>query len=414
MNITIISAVFPPEPVISAQTSYDIALELSHQSHNVKVVTSFPNRPEGKLFPGYSRKLVHKENHENKFNLIRCFSFFSKESSIISRTLENISFGFISGLYLFFSKKPDLIYSNTWPIFASSIVRFIATSRRIPLIISIQDVYPESLVVQNRISTSSIVAKLLTMIDAWIVKGSQRVITISKSFAEIYQKSRGISEEKVKVIPNWIDENSIELVSKNQFRKDLGIPIEAFVIVYAGNIGVAAGLEKFIKALENLKSRKEFSLIVAGSGSQLNLCKILANKIDSVKIIFHSPWLMEETSKVLASSDLLLLPTSGNQSMVSVPSKLISYMLASRPVLAICDHNSEIARIINSSDCGWFLQPEKLHEVNNIIETIINLPESALQQKGAYGREHALKNFTSEVCLPKVIDVINSVLLEKR
>jgi len=116
----------------------------------------------------------------------------------------------------------------------------------------------------------------------------------------------------------------------------------------------------------------------------------------------------------LASSDLLLLPTSGNQSMVSVPSKLISYMLASRPVLAICDHNSEIARIINTSDCGWFLQPEKLHEVNNMIETIINLPESTFQHKGASGREYALKNFTSDVCLPKVIEVINSVISEKR
>lgn len=410
MNITIISAVFPPEPIISAQTSYDIALELSQQSHNVKVVTNFPNRPEGKLFPGYSRKLIHKEIYKSKIILIRCFSIFSKESSIISRSLENISFGFFSGLYLLFSKSPDLIYANTWPIFATGIVRLIASIKRIPLIISVQDVYPESLIVQRRIANSGLLVQVLSHIDYWIAKGSSRVITIANVFSDIYKNTRQVEKYKIFTIPNWVDKNKLELVSKKIFREEVGISLDAVVIGYGGNIGVAAGLEKVIKELEYIESHKKIFFVIAGSGSLLEECKRVANEKPWFKFIFHTPWKQEETSKVLAAADILILPTSGDQSLVSVPSKLITYMLASRPVLAVCDENSEVNQIIQASECGWLIQPAKLQDINNLIKTIIELPESLLLQKGVSGREYALKNFTSEVCLPKVIDVITSAL----
>ena len=53
------------------------------------------------------------------------------------------------------------------------------------------------------------------------------------------------------------------------------------------------------------------------------------------RIRFYSPWPAAETSPALSAADILILPTQGRQSSASIPSKLIAYMLASRPVLAL-------------------------------------------------------------------------------
>ena len=73
MNVVIVSAVFPPEPVVTAQTSFQIADALFHFGHQVTVLAPFPNRPDGRLFKGYRRSLYRRESMG--FSVIRCFSF---------------------------------------------------------------------------------------------------------------------------------------------------------------------------------------------------------------------------------------------------------------------------------------------------------------------------------------------------
>jgi colanic acid biosynthesis glycosyl transferase WcaI len=97
MHILIVSCVFPPEPVVSSQTSAQIAQALVERGHDVTVIAPFPSRPAGKLYPGYSRRLYERK-HESGFGLIHCFTFLSAESRMASRFMENISFGLTSGV----------------------------------------------------------------------------------------------------------------------------------------------------------------------------------------------------------------------------------------------------------------------------------------------------------------------------
>ena len=98
MRITIVSCVFPPEPVVSAQTSGQIVDELVKRGHEVTVVAPFPNRPGGYIFPGFKRRLFPRRAVEDYFQIVRCLSFFSEKSTLFSRFWENISFGWVSGL----------------------------------------------------------------------------------------------------------------------------------------------------------------------------------------------------------------------------------------------------------------------------------------------------------------------------
>ncbi|OJX38344.1 MAG: hypothetical protein BGO78_10100 [Chloroflexi bacterium 44-23] len=95
MNIVIVSSVFLPEPIVSARTSQSLAHELTALGHVVKVITNFPNRPAGQIYEGYKRSIFSSENTPSGYSITRCFSTFSKSSSIFSRLLENVVFGFI-------------------------------------------------------------------------------------------------------------------------------------------------------------------------------------------------------------------------------------------------------------------------------------------------------------------------------
>jgi len=414
MNIVIVSSVFLPEPIVSARTSQSLAHELTALGHVVKVITNFPNRPAGQIYEGYKRSIFSSENTPSGYSITRCFSTFSKSSSIFSRLLENVSFGFSSSLSLLFTKKPDMVYCNSWPVFATGLVVFLCKLRKVPVVLSIQDIYPESLFVQKRLDADNILYRALLFIDKWISKNSSALVFVSKIQLLNYIVSRGIAQEKAFIVPNWVSKDNIELIPKSVYRVEAGISLDTFLIVYGGNIGKAAGLDVVIQYITPLPPEKKIVILLAGAGSELANCQLLAKQREDLEIIFVTPWRVSDTSKVLAAADLLLLPTQGDQSLVSVPSKLIAYMLSSKPIIAIASLNSEIGNLIKSVNCGWVIEPDKLGLITAKIIEISECSSKMLETIGSSGREFALKNFTCEFAIPKMIKIFEEIGLEHK
>ena len=125
MNILIVSCVFLPEPVVSGKSSYSLAHYLTRNKHNVEVLAPYLSRPNKDSYPSKLLKLYHVDKDFKDFKVVRCQSFFSQKSQLLSRFIENISFGLSTSLYLLFSRKYNVIYSNTWPIFASFLITFL-------------------------------------------------------------------------------------------------------------------------------------------------------------------------------------------------------------------------------------------------------------------------------------------------
>jgi len=407
MNVVIVSAVFPPEPVISAQTSFDIANELSQNGHNVTVLTTFPNRPAGKLFPGYKRKLYLIEKRTIGLKIIHCFHTLSSESSVMSRTLENISFGITSALFLALIPKIDVVYSNSWPIFASSFICFICWLRGFKMVTSVQDVYPESLISQKRMGQSSNIVLIMRFVDRLIARNSDSLIVISKTFKDIYEQNRRINSEKLHIIPNWslfhFEEDNLR---STQIKQRLNIPENAFLAVYGGNIGEAAGIEVFVEAFRYLGDLPIY-LLIAGSGPNLANCRRLAQQIKGDKIKFLSPWKAEETNSVLSCANLLILPTHGSQSLYSVPSKSITYMMSGRPILALCKPESELEKLILDSSSGWVIHLDDPQLLSERLKEIVSLPNETLLELGNNGKIYAQREFSKDSCLPRVIYLLH-------
>ncbi len=411
MHIILVSSIYPPEPVVSGLTSAQIAEALQEKGHNVTVITAFPNRPDGHLYDGYSRRLYSRQRLPNGIHLIRCFSALSAESRMLSRLRENISFGFTSSLAALAASRPDVIYANTWPIFAANMVCSVARLRRIPIVVSVQDVYPDSLVAQGRIRTNGRLARWMRRMDRRMARQAAALVVPTPSFARTYQAERGVDRERIHHVPNW---QSGQFVVPDDgagvdCRKRLNIPASATVVLYGGNIGVAAGVENLIKSFQFLADQPDLYLVIAGAGNQLQACRRLAQDMQHPRILFYTPWPVAETSALLSAADILALPTQGGQSLASIPSKLITYMLAKRPIVALALPESDLAIIIDQSQCGWWLPPDQPESLAKLIRATLNLPPEELNRRGQAGRGFALANLTRDVCLPQIVQLLEHV-----
>ncbi|HLO17037.1 MAG TPA: glycosyltransferase family 4 protein [Anaerolineales bacterium] len=408
MKIYIVSCVFLPEPVVSARTSAHIAEKMSGLGHQVKVFAPLPSRPAGHDYSQFGYSLMRSKTSPHGYKIIRCLSFFSAVSTLASRFLENISFGLSVFFILVFSPRADVVYGNTWPIFAQGLLMLVCKLRHMPLVLSVQDLYPESLLAQKRgIKKNSFLYSLLHWLDVQITRNCAGLIVISERFKEAYVNDRRISEDKITVIPNWIDDSQAVTTSpRDDIRKKHNVPTDAFLVIYGGNIGMAAGIENLIEAFQHLLAQENIYLLLAGAGSSLPDCLDLIRKRQLERVKIHSPWQVSDTYPLLSAADLCILPTQGEQSLVSVPSKLLSYMLAGRCILALATPGSETARILLDSQAGWVISTNDSISLANSISKISRLSSAERDRPGEAGRNFVLKHFSISQNLPKVVEFL--------
>jgi glycosyltransferase involved in cell wall biosynthesis len=312
--------------------------------------------------------------------------------------------------------RPDVIYANTWPLFATGILSAVSRLRRVPLVLSVQDVYPESLLAQGRTLArrgglgARLTLRAMRALDGVIARNARAVIVISQHFARLYRSGRRVDPERIHVIPNWVDGAPFETGhGANGFRAGLGVPEDAFVVGYGGNLSVASGIETLVEAFCELPDAGDLHLLIAGAGSQLDACRELARGISQQRVLFYSPWPIEETAPLLRAADLLVLPTRGEQSLASVPSKLIAYMLAERPVLALALPGSDLSALVERSGCGWVVPPDRPGALARRIEQIAGMDAAARARRGRAGRAFARQYLTTEAVLPRLVELIEQV-----
>lgn len=388
VKILIITAVFPPEPVVSAMLSFNIATEMTKEN-TVTVISPPPSRPFGFHFTG--------EKLSFDFKHVQTESFICPTSRILCRFRESLSFGIHS--YNYISKNHsaiDLIYANTWPLLGQFFAVRAAQKYKIPIILHVQDIYPESLT--KKISfASSILNRIIVPLDKYILSRSSKIIAISEKMKSYLLHTRHLQEDKIEVIRNWQDETAFINTERKKLDGD-------FTFMYLGNISPAAGLPFVINAFQKANLPKA-KLIIAGNGSDLKNCIEIANKGNDLNIHFMDapPHLVPS---IQSSADVLILPLKKGIGLTASPSKLPAYMFSAKPIIASVDEESDTADVIRKANCGWLVEPE---DIDSMVATIIkarNLPKEDLLYLGDNGYNYSIRNFSKRVNLEKFVSLI--------
>ena len=399
MKITIVSDVFPPEPVTSAFSARDLAEELTGRGHDVTVIAPFPNRPTGILHEGVRRRFRSTAERDG-YSVVHTWHTLSKKSLLPSRLAENISFGITSTIELIRASKPDVVYMNTWPLVAQLLNTATLKAKGVPVICVVHDMYPETILSESPTGVKGLVSRVLRRIDAQVYRWSTKVTALNPRQGRYLETSRGVPEEKIAVIQDWVD--------GSRFDPPAPQPTEGpFRVRYVGSLTRMAGLDLYIEAAEQLAHRDDIVIELVGDGAMRPDVEAAVAEKGLTNLRTIHPLSPEDVPDVQAEADVLSLSLLAGAAENTTPSKLLYYLFSARPIIASVDDGSPAAQLVRDAGCGTVVAPGDGVAFARAIEDLADKRET-LGEMGARAGDYARATFSKDVALPALGDFVEA------
>jgi len=368
----------------------------------VSVITCFPSYPEGRLHPGWRRRLIY-HTHEKNYEIIRSWHPVSSKKDLLSRALIMVGQSLAYCISVIYCGKPDIIISDGPPLVGTLFSAVIAGVCKARFFIVVHDLVVDIL---DESKKSLGVLNIFKKIEAWLFRLSDKVIVLSEGFKRTLIKAKGVEPEKVAIIPVWLDRRDIMPMDRdNPWRREMGIEPERFVVLYAGTIGLVSGAEMVVEVANILKDHQDIVLLFVGSGNKRKDLEDMVSKAGLKNVWFLPFQPRERLSEVQASADVSLVTLAPGRGKTSVPSKILGYMAASRPVIAAVDTDSDTAELVRKAKCGMVVSPDQPKDLAEAILFAYRQPKK-WKSMGKAGYSYFLENFEREKVINNYIDVI--------
>lgn len=402
MKILLLTQWFDPEPTFKGLA---FAKELKRQGHEVQILTGFPNYPGGKIYDGYKLKLYQREEIEG-ISILRVALYPNHDSSALKRIFNYISFAFMAMIFgIFATKKADVIYAYHPPLTVGIAAIFIKFFRRTPIVYDIQDMWPDTLKATGMLNNNKIL-NLIGSVCKLAYRFVDHIVVLCPGFKKLLTE-RGVPEEKISIIYNWCDEQSLTQAQpvKIEYQQ---IMQNKFNIVFAGNMGKAQALDSILDVAKRVQDIQDIQFVFVGGGTETERLKQRLSTENISNIVFIPRMPMAEVGGVLELSDLLLVHLKKDPLFeITVPSKTQAYMAMGKPVLMAVA--GDAADLIQSAECGCVAISENVESIQAAILNIYHLSATEQLQMGLNARNYYLQNLSLESGVDEFIQVFKKV-----
>jgi colanic acid biosynthesis glycosyl transferase WcaI len=399
MNFLITTQVFPPEIHPSAVMVQQLARFLAGRGHDVTVACGHPHHPSGRLPGGWSRRLLTLESRDG-FRVLRGWHAISPSRRIAVRAAVLASQAVGTAAAALWAPRPDVVVSYGPPLVGPLLSAALAKPRGARLLTVIYDIYPDVVVGSGKLRNGLAIAAARRAERAQY-RMSDRILVLSEGFRRKLQ-AKGVRTEKVVTIPVWLDTGEITPRARdNAWRRRQGIGPEVKVVLYAGTIGLVSGARIVIDAARRLRERRDVLFLFVGDGQVKEELLGAAREAGLANVRFLPFQPRSDLPDVQASADLSLVTLAPGRGATSVPSKVVGYMAAGRPVVASVDLDCDTAEVVRSAGCGTVVPPGDADALAGAVESLLadegerqhmcRRARAAFEDR--YGAEAALRRF---------------------
>ncbi len=399
MRILITTQVFPPEIHPTARIVLELARSLSDAGHDVTVAAGYPHHPHGSVIGGYQKKWILRETVDG-VRVFRGWHFTSTSSAILARGLVYLSQSIGTAIAALASEQPEVVFNFGPPLVgpaASALLAGRFGARHIPVI---YDLYPD-LAIETGAIRSQFLIRAAKMLERWVYGRSDRVVVLSEGFRGTLVSSKGVPEEKVRVIPVWLDLDEIQRARDPlAWRREHGISEDAFVVLYAGTMGIVSGAEVLLDVAKEFSGDPGIVFLFVGEGRAKERIQEQGRDLPNVRLFGFQP--RETLSEMLSSADVGIMTLLPGRGRTSVPSKMLGYMAAGVPVLASCDLDSDSARMVREAKCGTVVPPGDALVITNALRKLrsdIPARHSAGRSGRVYLEKHHSRDYGTKAFL---------------
>jgi len=389
MNILILHMRYFPDKTGTAPLVTQLTQDLVVLGSKVSIITSLPHYGRDSIHPDYlDFKGLFRHSEEFGVKIIRTRVSVPRGTGIMNRAWNYVTYNFLSVIAGIKADKADVILAINPPITTTFAAWIVSLFHRAPLIVGIQDVWPDCIIEVNKLNSKILIvfSKMLEKIQYRIAK---KIIVLSTGMKSNLEK-KGVDPGKIEIIANWADTEFVKpLARENNFSHNNDLQ-EKFVVLFAGNHGYIAALDKIIMAAEILQETSEILFLFVGEGSVKGELMRYAEEKGLKNVRFLTTQPEQQWLEMLAAADLALVTLREDLAELNVPSKVYTLMSAARPILASVPGDSEIASLVLSAKSGIICTPEDPAVLAKSILQMKNSPD-LLDEYGKNGRKYLLE-----------------------
>ena len=412
MKILQLTGYFLPERAASIYLVENRLEAFAKEGFDMIIHASRPTRGLSNAeYEEYKHKAIEMM-YDGKLRIHR-FAMYREGKNAMLRALR-YSLNWIIQLYYGLTEKGvDCIYLESTPPIQGMLGAIIKITRGIPFVYNLQDIFPDSLVGTGLSKKGSLLWNIGRIIENFIYRHADKIIVISEDFKRNI-KLKGVPENKIELVYNWVDENAVIPIGKeeNPLFEEFCISRDKFHVVYAGNLGNAQNIDVIIDAANALKDNDNIEFLIFGTGGLKDkyVAKVKGLNITNVKFFPLQP--MERVSQVYGLGDVCVVSCKPGLGGAAMPSKMLSIMSAGRAVVASFD-KGELTYILEKYKCGMYAPAG---DASAFAELIMHLSQNREECKamGDNARKLILQKFTKAYGTSRYVEIIKSIAPKKK
>lgn len=314
------------------------------------------------------------------------------EKGITTLTIER---SLIRGIKKHFTDvKFDLVLYPTPPITFCGAAEYIKKRDSARTYLMLKDIFPQNAVDLGMLKKSG----LKGLIYRYFRNKERRLYRISDIIGcmspanvdFVLEHNEDIPVSKLTECPNALEivDKSVDAETRRAIRVKYDIPLDKKVFVYGGNLGKPQDIAHLVACIDSQKDNEDVFFLVIGSGTDQQIMSEYAAEAKLSKVRYMQMLPKEDYDTLVGACDVGLIFLDHRFTIPNFPSRLLSYMQAKIPVLAVTDASTDIGRIIEKGKFGWWCESDSVEKFSSVMKQVMTADLSIGQNGFEYMKEH--------------------------
>lgn len=303
--------------------------------------------------------------------------------------------------------KFDLIIYPTPPITLVETISWVKKRDNAKTYLLLKDIFPQNAVdlgMMTKTGPKGLLYHFFRAKEKKLYRISDYIGCMSLANCQyVIEHNQEVDPKKVEVCPNCVDvpEEPSWNRDNRELKEKYGIPVDAKVFIYGGNLGKPQGIPFLMQCLEREKDNEKAFFIIVGSGSEY---KKLQNFMETVKpknslLLSHLP--KEEYKQLANQCDIGMIFLDHRFTIPNFPSRLLSCLAAGIPVLVATDTASDMGSIAEENGFGYWCESNDVEGFHKAVQKMLNSDQTAMGEKGW---NYLIENYTTKVSYDIIMD----------
>lgn len=373
----------------------DVLQEFVEQGHFVYAISPVERR---------QKQRTHLSQDEDMAKVLRLRIGNTQKTNFIEKGISTV---LLEWLYIRAIKKYaadicfDLIIFSTPPITLCNAVKYVKCRDHAKTYLLLKDIFPQNsldLGVLKTTGIKGILYRLFRKKEKNLYRLSDYIGCMSPANVE-YLKSHNklCSEQVVEVNPNCIRVRNPDLpiaVERRNLREKYGIPQDRCVFLYGGNLGIPQDVNYIVECLRAGERLTDSMFVIAGSGTERIILERYVEKERPSHVMLMPQLPTDEYERLVRCCDVGMIFLDHRFTIPNFPSRLLSYMEAGLPVLAMTDRNTDIGNIICEGGFGAWCESVGTENFVVTAEKFLQVKDRIRMGRCAY--EYLSSHYTAE------------------